>query len=72
MNKYHPRIGIGYWVICTFPDQAPEPEGTVIFFTDPEPGEGTILCDGRIWQITREYDGKLYVKVPYVGYGAGY
>ncbi len=43
------KFGIG--VMCCFDDEAPEPEGTVLFEGWPKVDDEVVLCDGNIWII---------------------
>ncbi len=40
-------------VMCEFDDEAPEPEGTVLFRGTPKVGDEVKLSDGLIWVVTR-------------------
>ena len=45
------RIGLG--VMCEYENDAPEPEGTVIFDGWPKVGDEVVLpSDGKTWVIT--------------------
>lgn len=47
------RIKIGLGVMCEYDDDAPEPEGTVIFDCFPKIGDEVILpSDGKVWVVT--------------------
>ncbi len=53
------KVKIGLGVMCEYENNAPEPEGTVIFNGWPKVGDEVILpSDGKVWVITRirEYD----------------
>ena len=55
----------GLYTICEFSDDAPEPEGTVIYDElPPKIGTEIELSDKKIWIVTRfeEYNSTVYVK----------
>ena len=45
------KIGIG--VMCHYPDEAPEPEGTVFFEGMPKVGDKAMLSDDEEWIVVR-------------------
>lgn len=48
------KVKIGLGVMCEFDDEAPEPEGTVIFNKWPKVGDEIVLpSDGKVWIITK-------------------
>ncbi len=48
------KVKIGLGVMCEYENDAPEPEGTVIFDGWPRVGDEVILpSDGKVWVITR-------------------
>ena len=54
----------GLYTICEFDDDAPEPEGIVIYDElPPKIGTEVVLCDKKIWIVTRyeEYNSTVYV-----------
>lgn len=53
------RIGLG--VMCEYDNDAPEPEGTVIFNDWPKVGDEVVLpSDGKVWIITRIEERDTY------------
>ncbi len=58
------RIKIGLGVMCEYDDDAPEPEGTVIFDSFPKIGDEVMLpSDGKVWIVTR-IDDNPYSSYP--------
>lgn len=56
----------GLYTICEFDDDAPEPEGTVIYDElPPKIGTEVILSDKKVWIVTNfeEYNLTVYVKL---------
>lgn len=46
------KFGLG--VMCEYPDDAPEPEGTVIFNGMPKVGDKVVLpSDNKTWTVIR-------------------
>lgn len=41
----------GIYVICHYENDAPEPEGVVLFDRPPKIGDRKILCDGKTWEV---------------------
>lgn len=56
----------GLYTICEFANDAPEPEGTVIYDElPPKIGTEVVLSCGKTWIVTRftEYNSTVYVKI---------
>ena len=50
-------VSYGIYVICWFgEDDAPEPEGTVIFDHYPKIGDQKILSDGHVYEVFRVHE----------------
>ncbi len=43
----------GLWTVCEYDNDAPEPEGLVLYDTLPEPGTVVTLSDKKEWVVKR-------------------
>jgi hypothetical protein len=55
----------GLYTMCYYDNDAPEPEGTVLYDKlPPDVGTKIKLCDGEVWVVTEftEHDSTVHVK----------